>query len=373
MIKNSVIIKVDNKNYDYVIKKIINNGLSIIKTKFNKDNALITLTIDDYNTLKKVDYKNAIILCKIYTLKTLLNFMLINIDKFIFLFLLIIFLFISNNFIFQVNVNTDDLLLKNKINNFLIDNNLEKFTLKVNYKKINKIKNEILNKYPNDVSWIEISNKGNIYNIDLIKKISNDNIKQKSKCDYVAKKSGIITKINVNRGMVLVDLNNFVNKDDILISGSITYNDELKDEICANGKIYGEVWYITEISYPLVSKDMISNNKHQYNLKINFKNKNYYIFNNFYNNHKNILEVGNNKLGISIEKSFEKKLKKVKISPDEAYELALKKIKKNILLKTGKNSKILSQKVLKKYVKNDTIYLKVLLSLEEELGVVESY
>ena len=41
--------------------------------------------------------------------------------------------------------------------------------------------------------------------------------------------------------------------------------------------------------------------------------------------------------------------------------------------KSHNKSKIISQNILKKYVKNDTIYLKVLITVEEELGVVERY
>ena len=61
------------------------------------------------------------------------------------------------------------------------------------------------------------------------------------------------------------------------------------------------------------------------------------------------------------------------LSEEEGLNEALNISKEKILLKLGKKGKIIEQKVLKKYVKNSTMYVEVLVSTNEEIGVIEVY
>jgi hypothetical protein len=45
-------------------------------------------------------------------------------------------------------------------------------------------------------------------------------------------------------------MNDYVKKDDLLISGDIKNTDDIVAQVCANGIVYAEVWYIVNIKIP---------------------------------------------------------------------------------------------------------------------------
>ena len=371
--KYSVLLKCNVKDYSYVIKKIFQNNIDIIDSYKKKDDYFFVMYENDYQTLLKLDYKKVIILQGYKGIYNIINLINYNLLYIITTLIITLIMFLSNNFIIKVNIHTNNINLNKKIKYYLMDYNIKDISIKKNYRVIQKVKNNILNKYKDDIEWIEITSNGYNYNIYLIER-KKDNIKASTdKCNYIAKKSGTITKINASRGVLLVDYNNYVNQGDILISGKIIYNDELKKEICAKGKIYGEVWYESTISYPLKESKVYDNKNKFYNLKIKLFDKKYVLLKNKYNNQKNILNLGNDRIGLEVTSSSREYKKIVKLTEKEAAKKVLDKLSESMTTKSHNKSKIISQNILKKYVKNDTIYLKVLITVEEELGVVERY
>lgn len=371
--KYSVLIKCNIKDYSYVLKKIFQNNIDIIDSYKKKDDYFFVMYENDYQVLENCDYKKAIILQGYKGIYNIINLINYNLLYIITTLLIILIMFLSNNIIVKVNVYTNNINLNKKIKYYLMDYGIKDISIKKDYKLIQKVKNKILDQYKDDIEWIEITPNGYNYNVYLIErkkdklKLSND------KCNYIAKKSGTITRINASRGVLLVDYNNYVNQGDILISGQIIYNDELKKEICAKGRIYGEVWYESTIAYPLKESEVHQSKNKFYNLKIKLFDKKYIFFKNKYSNQKNILNIGNDRIGLEVISSSKEYKKTHKLSENEATKKALDKLSKSITTKSHNKSKIISQNILKKYVKNDTIYLKVLVTVEEELGVVERY
>ena len=371
--KYIVQLKCNLKDYNYLIKKIIQNNITIIDSKTKKDEYFFTIYDDEYNKLMMIDYKKVIIFVHYKGIYNILNFIKINILYEIVTIMIIIIIFLSNYFILKINIHTNDINLHNKIMYYLMDNKIDKYSIKKDFNKINKIKNNLLNKYHDEIEWLEITKNGYIYNIYLIKRTKNKPIQNNKKCNYVANKSGTITKIYASKGELLVQENNYINTGDILISGEIKYNDELKTEVCAKGKIYGEVWYEVDVTYPLTETFYKKTKKKRYSLSINFLNKDHKLLKNTYDGEKIVKKIGNNFLGISITKTYKMKRKTRELSEDDATKKALEKARKSIITKSHNKSNILSQNILKKYVNNGTIYMKVLITSEEELGVVESY
>lgn len=282
-------------------------------------------------------------------------------------------MFLSNNLILKVNVHVNDINLNQKIVYYLMDNKIKNMSLKKSHLTLKNVKKNLLEKYKNEIEWIEITPNGYEYDVKLIERKKSNIKKSHERCNYVSRKSGTITRIKATKGVLLVQENNYVNQGDILISGNVVYNDELKSEVCANGKIYGEVWYEVTISYPMKKETIIKGKNKFYNISINLFGKKYTIFKNKYHSVEKLKQIGNDDFGIDVLVSSKNKKKKTIISEKEATKLALEKALKNIQLKTHNKSKILSQNILKKYINNGTIYMKVLITSEEELGVVESY
>ena len=371
--KCDVLIKCSMADYEYLLKRIIKNNIDIKKSYDKNNEHYLILNMNNYDLLNKLDYKNSITFVNYTGLYNVINKIKSNILYIIVTLVIITLIYFSNNLIIKVNIHTGNVDLSSKLRYYLMDNQIKNFSIKQNYNKLLSIKNKALKKFKNEIEWLEIVPNGYEYDIYLIeRKNKSINIKQ-DRCNYVAKKSGTITKIKASKGVIIVQENNYVNKGDILIQGQIIYDNEIKNEICAQGKIYGEVWYEVDISYPL-SKTYIYEKKNKfYNFVINLNNKKYIVFNDKNKNKKVIKKIGSDNIGIDIYSSYKIVRKNKLITEEEAIRKSLNKIKKNIMIKSNNKSRILSQNILKKYVNNGTIYLKVLVTCEEEIGVVENY
>ena len=370
---NFVKIKIGRIYEEYILKKMLKNNIDIYKSYEDDKNIYYFISEIDYDTLVKLDYRKVIKFDDYCGLRKISFFLKKNIEKIIISFFIVFILFLSKNLIIKVNITVDDLHLKNALKNSLIDEGIKDISIRKSYKDLEAIKERILYKYNDEVEWIEISNNGYICNINIIKRKINKDGEHHERCNYVAKKSGTIKTIKAKKGVLLVQENNYVNKGDILISGDIIYNDELKNSVCASGKITGETWYKVNVSYPL--KKTVRNKKKNgmYNIELNILDKKYYILKDRYKSPTKIFSIGKRKLGIRLTKSQKEYKKTYKYSPEEALKKAVLLSKKKVLQKSGKESKILSENILKKNINNDKIDIEVLITVEEELGVVENY
>ena len=68
------------------------------------------------------------------------------------------------------------------------------------------------------------------YIINIEPKINKTKQEQSEYCNIISTKDSIITRIITHKGVELVDTNDHVSKDQILITGDIKYNEELKKE-----------------------------------------------------------------------------------------------------------------------------------------------
>lgn len=369
----SIIVSYPASENSYVEDKLIKYNIVFSKKILKKNLFFLLLNEEEFLKLYKFDYKKIIKFERNVGLKYFLDFIVNNINLILVSIVIIISLFLSNFLVLKVNVHTSDVHIKNLVTYKLIDFGIHSFSLKKDSTRINKIKEYIKEKYNDDIEWIEITPHGYSYDVEVIKKKIKEPKKTDDKCNYIAKKSGNIKSIKVKRGVLLVQENNYVKAGDVLISGDVIYNEELKSQVCASGIITGEVWYKVDLSYPLTKRKEYPSNSKQLNFNINFFNNNIKIFNDKYSKKKPIKKIGNDLLGINFYKTFETKIKYVKIDKSEALNKAINMAKKKVLIKLPKSSKILSQNILKKYVKNDRIYVEVLLTTEEEIGVVENY
>ena len=98
-------------------------------------------------------------------------------------------------------------------------------------------------------------------------------IDQLQYCNIISTKDSIITKVITHKGVELVEPNDSVSKGNILISGDITYNEETKKQVCAEGEVYGTTWYEIHLSIPTIKETIIKQNKKRYNIKLNYNNK----------------------------------------------------------------------------------------------------
>ncbi|MDE6292147.1 MAG: sporulation protein YqfD, partial [Bacilli bacterium] len=153
----------------------------------------------------------------------------------------------------------------------------------------------------------------------------------------------------------------------IIISGQIMLNEEIKDNICAEGEVIAETWYKTTIKVPLTEERKEYTNKKRYNLSFNNNN----LFKDKYINYetKTIFKIG----PIKFNKELETVINTKTMSKEEAETKGINIAKERLLDKIGKNNVIISEKVLNSELNNSTIILEVFFSVNESIGSTEYF
>lgn len=119
----------------------------------------------------------------------------------------------------------------------------------------------------NNCKWYKIYSKSRRKKIN---NIENDNTPR----HIISKKDAIIKKIVATSGEVVKNVDTYVKKGDIIVSGDIKLNDNTKDIIRANAKVYGEVWYKVNITMPFNYKEEVYTSNKITNYSFSFLDKN---------------------------------------------------------------------------------------------------
>ncbi len=208
------------------------------------------------------------------------------------------------------------------------------------------------------------------YIINIEPKISKNKEESYSYCHIISTKDSIITRIITSKGTEIKDINDSVKKGDIIISGDITYNNELKNKVCASGKVYGRTWYTINLSLPRYYEEITKLNKTRYNLLYKYHNKSSKVF-------KSRLDkylVENNKIInlLGFELYIQKEIAINTILKEYSTKELEDNIKKEIDNKLKHTLKgeyyIIDQKVLKKDINNSKINIELFIVAEEEIG-----
>ena len=273
---------------------------------------------------------------------------------------------------FSIDIITNDNDMKIKLLNELNDNGLKKYKFKKNYNELQIIKKNILEKYKNEIDWIEIENIGTKYIVRYEPRLNNKEIKDNTLRHIIAKKSAIIYSLDVSSGQIVKLKNSYVKKGDIIVSGYISLNDNIKDTVSSKGIVYGEVWYMVTVTYPLKYKEKIKTGKNKNVFVLRLLNKEIELFNfKHYKNKevkKNII-LKNNILPFSLEKQYQEeiKIKDEDNTIDEAIEKGVDEATKKIEDNLGENEFILNKKIIGSYNEENQVTVKIFYSVIEDI------
>ncbi len=103
-----------------------------------------------------------------------------------------------------------------------------------------------------EITWIGVVLNGTSYHFEVVEKNEPKKIETLSPRSLVAKKKAMIAKIYVEKGQPLVQVNDYVDKGQVLVSGFIGKENN-KKSIAAVGEVYGETWYLTQVDIPIKS------------------------------------------------------------------------------------------------------------------------
>lgn len=356
------ILKLNKKHINiYKISKISSEKLQIIINytdfeKLLKLNTIYDIKIDNYLGMVKGKQQ----LFKYY------HVLIIGI-------LCIIFLYLLSHIIFSVEIVTNDEDMKKKLTRTLKNYEISNYKFQKSFEYIQKVKTSILEEYHDDIEWVEIEKVGTKYILRYEPRIVKEDEENHEFRHIVAKKNAVISKIYSSEGQILKDKYSYVKKGDIIISGYIYLNEEIQNTVSATGKVYGEVWYITKVTYPFNYYEEKKTGKTKDVYSVKFFNNSIDLFNLKPFNDKIVDEkilIKSNILPIKLVKEHQEEViiksgmnvvEEVKL---KAVELAYEKMKQNL----NDDEYIINHKVLDSKIIDKGVEMQIFFSVCEDIG-----
>lgn len=362
--KTSLLLKLNRLNVD--IKEVV----------YEKEYLRFQINKEDLKRVKKylVSFKVEIIdETGIFKLKKELkknNLLITGI-----IFACIVFLILSN-VIVKINVIHEDSHLRELIADSLKEQGVTSLSFKKSYDEYEKIIENIKEEYQDKIEWLEIDVEGMVINVRVEERIINNYEKDYSTCHIVAGKSGIIKSITTQKGVTEVSINDYVEKGEILINGSIKLNEEIKENVCASGSVYAEVWYNASGTIPMVEEVKKDTGKMRYNFMIKNKNEETVLLKSRVGPEKrveNVLLFSIFGIEFYLQKEYEVEVEVKNYGVEEATEKGINLINEKLELKLDNFESIIEEKVLQKTVKDNNIYIDMFVAVREQIGVKEYF
>lgn len=367
---NRIKIKITGKNPDYFLKELIKKNINIYHLEKDYKNIIIIVDYNDY--LKILDIKTTykIKVLKKYGISRIKEIFKNNIYFFIFMFIGIILNIILSNIIFKVEVIHPNKSIVKLVEKDLKELGLYKYRFKISYKRKEEIKNKILEKEKDKIEWLEIENIGTKYIVNVERRKINKNKKICNERHIVSKKDAIIIEINSSSGEIIKKKNDYVSKGEVIISGLIHNKETIVSKRCAEGIVYGEVWYKVKVIVPkMYEKENLTNNIN-YGVSIDFLNKKIDLHRKMKNYKEYNTTIVNSyfiPISISYTKYRETNIIKKIYDINNVDEIALRLAENKIKKKLKEDECLLNKKVLKKTIKNSKIEVEVFLKVKENI------
>lgn len=367
------IIKVTTRNMDRFLNNLYKLNIEILKVEvISIKEVLIEVLVSDINKIKKIsilnkveviDYKGHI------KRKNNINFNKTLLFSLVFGLILLIFL---TNIIFSIEIVHSSSKLRKFVMDELKENKIHVFQFRKSFHTLEKIKNKILDNNKDKIEWLEIDRVGTKYIVKVEERKINNLSTDYKKQDIVAKKDGVVKKVIALNGVKNCEENQYVKKGDILISGNVYLNEELKNRVKALGSIYAEVWYKLDIEYPLIDNTIVETGNNYETYSLNLFSKRFTIIKDKYSNHniikKNILWNNIIPISISKDKIYELEASNGPYSEGENILNARNYAKEKISKMLDKDEYIISEKVLKYNLNRNTIYMSIFYKVYENIA-----
>ena len=370
--KSKIKINIKGRKIERFIKRLADNKINIYNMEMiNRNEANIVILKSDY--LKVLNIKS------IYEFNIVGGTGMIKIRKtlklnsliLIFLVIGIIILQILSRMIFSIEVIHTDKSIRNEMLNELENYGLKIHAFKKSYDEVQKIKEQILTNHKDDIEWLEIENIGTKYIVRLEERKIKNNEESNEKRHVIASKNAIIKKIEAENGEIVKEINSYVNAGDIIISGNITLNEQVKNTVSASGHVYGEVWYKVKVDYPLAYSEKHETGNSQKRLVFNFLNKSYELGFKKYKDKNISSKILLKHIFLPISLTYDNQRELIVIDEVYTIEQAIKKAEERayseINSKLNDNEKILSSKNLKVDVNDSKIELEMFFTVYEDI------
>lgn len=217
----------------YCFKKIDNYHYTFIT--HNKNISLLKEIFKSLNIQKNIGFLNII------------NNNILRISTIISIICSLLSFYFMNTLIMDVKVSSDASSLESLVISKLNDLNIKKYQKRKSNEELLKIEKEIAIELYDSVEWIEIKNQGlNVY-VKFLKRRETFENKNSKKAIY-ATKSGIIKNFNIEKGIKVVNINDYVSCGQLLIDGYLNTNNDKVQFVGAKGSVYAYTWFNLSLS-----------------------------------------------------------------------------------------------------------------------------
>lgn len=285
-----------------------------------------------------------------------------------------IFIILLSNIIFSVDIITNNNNIREILLEELNKEDIKKYKFIKSYKEIEGIKKKILENNKDNIEWLEIERIGTRYIINVTERIIAKKGKDERYTDIVASKDGMIKYIVSTSGVKVKEVNDVVKKGEVLITGKIINNEEVKSMVNSSGRVYAEVWYTVNTSVPYKHIKYEKTGEIINHIYLDVFGKKFTLIG------KYETDKSMNETETLVEKPFlffkvmneSKELynyKEVNLSVEEAYEEAIKRSDKAIVDKLNVDEYIIDKKVLKKEEYSSKINIEVFYRVYENIAL----
>lgn len=369
---NKVTIRVSGRKIERFIKRLLDNKIYIENLrKIGKDEILVDINLNEYKKVKKIKSIYKIRIIKHKGLKSLSHFITVNKMTIFVILCSFILLFNLSNTIFEVQVIHDNQALKSLILEELTEYGVKVHKKKIDDKKIQKIKEEILNKHKNKIEWIEIEERGTSYIIRVEERKVVEKEEKLVPRSIIASKSAVIKKIVAQNGVVEKEIGQYVKKGDVIINGNIKLGDNVKSSVPAKGTVFGEVWYTVKLKYPYIIKEKRYTGNVNNALMINIFGAKKILYGTKYTNYETSYKIRLSTTFLPIFLAYGKNMEYLMIdtilTEEEAYEMAIVRGKKEIESNLKEGEYIIDFKVLNVSFNENNIELEIFYNICENI------
>lgn len=221
--------------------------------KLSHNTYRMKISVQDYNKIDEILNKTGVKvdIQKKYGLPFLLNKKNRNL-YFVFAFIAILIIFIGNLFVWQIKFEGNQSVTEEQLSDFLKTYDVTEGVMKINI-PFSLIEEELRKEFSN-IKWCSVALKGNTLSVKIeentITKNENNQTIDMKYSDIVAMEEGVVTKVLVRNGLSLVNVGDFVKKDQILVTGEVPiYDDGLQIIKYHYYDADADVWIETSLEY----------------------------------------------------------------------------------------------------------------------------
>lgn len=264
------------------------------------------------------------------------------------------------------NETTDTNIILEKLSEI----NLQKFKFRSNIDS-DKVSVKLINELDN-IAWVGVREEGTRLLIEIKERnMPPEMVPKNIPCHIVAKKDGIIKKMNVKNGEPVASLNQVVVKDQVLISGIINTKFDGLRYVHSMGDIIANTWWESFLDVKLYEYKKNYTGNHDKKIFLKIFDKNFDMSFGKVVPFYNYEETGNRNvfgfIEINVKTYDEYILEKTPLGEEDAINMG-KEALLNELYKNHSKKEVKSIEFQSTFVDEETRKLRIIANIEEDIG-----